>query len=83
MTVCQLPTCIEGVFYLDTEQIVPPLCEMTSEVAGGLSNHLQPDVVPGHPGNSTPVIHVLFWFVQGVEVRDSGVAVILACNAQR
>ena len=80
---------------LDTEEMVPPLYEVSCEITGGLANYLHRDVMPGiwmsdstligleqcvprHPGNFASVVHVVEWLVEGVEIPDTGIAVILA-----
>ena len=70
------------IVYLDTEEVVPPFGEVAGKVPSRLSNYLHPNVVPRHPGNLTPVIHVLLWFVQSVEVPNPRVAIVLAWSVQ-
>ena len=72
----------EGMFYLDTEEVVPPFGEVTGEVPSGLSDDLHPNIVPRHPGHLAPVIHIILGFVQGVEVGNPAVTIVLACNKQ-
>ena len=69
---------VEGVFYLDTKEIVPPFNEVTGEVPSRLSDNLHPNVVPRHPGHPTPIVHILFGLVQSVEVPNSTITIIFA-----
>ena len=68
--------------YLDTKEVIPPFDEMTSEVPRGLPYDLHPNIVPRHPGNPAPIIHILLGSIQSVEVPNSRVAIILAWCAR-
>ena len=70
-------------FYLDAKEVVPPFNEVTGKIPSRLPNDLHSNVVPRHPRHLTPIIHILVRFVQSVEVSDSSVAIILACDKQR
>ena len=72
-----------GFFYLDTKEVVPPFSEVAGKIPSGLPDDLHPNVMPSHSRHPTPIIHILVRFVQSVEVRNSAVAIILACNIQR
>ena len=65
--------------YLDAQKEVPPLHEMPCKIPCRLSNNLHGDVVPRHSGNLRPVIHILEWLAQSVEVSHTRVTVVLAC----
>ena len=71
---------LRGALHLDTKEIIPPFSEVTGEVPSRLSNDLHPNVVPRHPRDPAPVIHILLGFIQSVEVSDPTVAIILACD---
>ena len=66
--------------HLDAQKEVPPLHEMTCKVPSRLSNNLHGDVVPRHSGNLRPVIHILEWLAQSVEVSHTRIAIVLACT---
>lgn len=68
--------------HFDTKEVVPPFSEVAREVPSRLPDDLHPNVVPRHSGHLTPIVHILLGFVQSVEVCNSAVAVILACNKQ-
>ena len=70
-------------FYLDAKEVIPPFGEVTGEVPSGLSDNLHANVVPRHPRHLAPIIHILFGFVQSVEVCNPTIAIVLACKIQR
>ena len=70
------------IIYLDTEEVVPPFSEVAGKVPSRLSDYLHPNVVPRHPRNFAPVVHVLFRFVQSMEVPNPRVAIVLAWSIQ-
>jgi hypothetical protein len=72
----------QRVVYLDTKEVVPTFNKVAGKVPSRLSDDLHPNIVPRHPGNLTPVIHVLLGFVQIVEVPNSRVTIILAWSVQ-
>jgi len=67
-----------GEFYLDTKKVIPPLDEVTGKVPSGLSDDLHANVVPRHPGNLAPIVHILLRLVQSVKVSNPAVAIVLA-----
>ena len=73
---------LRGALHLDTEEIIPPFSEVTGEVPSRLSNDLHPNVVPRHPRDPTPVVHVFLGFIQSVKIPDPTVAIILACKME-
>lgn len=54
-------------------QVIPSLDEMAGEISRGLANNLHSNIVPGHSGSPTSVVHFLVWFIELEEVKHSRV----------